>query len=168
LAGLAADDLSTKIRVGLRVSGLPAVGDGGQNCGMEQPRDMTIEAPRAWDRPAVTVPVLVCLSLVGGRFPSFSIEANLWTLGTGGVLIWLGLGNRVARRPAPVRLGPGAVWWTLPVVVFVVFEGATFAAAAGDDFPTFSRLADPLLEDGLIRSAGWLAWLSAFWGLVRR
>lgn len=135
---------------------------------MEQPCDLTIEAPRAWDRPAVTVPVLVCLSLVGGRFPSFSMEANLWTLGTGGVLIWLGLGNRVPRRPAPVRLGGGAVWWTLPVVVFVVFEGATFVAAAGDDFPTFSRLADPLLEDGVIRSAGWLAWLSAFWGMVRR
>ncbi|MGN9776760.1 hypothetical protein ACTMS0_13480 [Micromonospora sp. H33] len=135
---------------------------------MEQPHDLTVEAPRAWDRPAVAVPVLVCLSLVGGRFPSFSIEANLWTLGTGGVLIWLGLSNRVPRRPAPHRLGSGAVWWTLPVVVFVVFEGTTFVAAAGDDFPTFSRLADPLLEDRLVRSATWLAWLSAFWGLVRR
>ena len=38
--------------------------------------------------------------------------------------------------------------------------------AAGDDFPTFSRLADPLLEDQLARSAVWFAWLTAFWGLV--
>ncbi len=135
---------------------------------MEQPHHLTVEASRAWDRPAVAVPVLVCLSLVGGRFPSFSVEANLWTLGTGGVLIWLGLSNRVPRRPAPHRLDSGAVWWTLPVTVFVVFEGATFMAAAGDDFPTLSRLADPLLEDRLVRSAAWLAWLSAFWGLVRR
>ncbi|MFG2102398.1 MULTISPECIES: hypothetical protein [Micromonospora] len=135
---------------------------------MEQPHDLTVDAPRAWDRPAVAVPVLVCLSLVGGRFPSFSTEANLYTLGAGGVLIWLGLSNRVPRRPAPVRLGSGAIWWTLPVVVFGVFEGATFVLAAGDEFPTFSRLADPLLEDQLVRSAGWLVWLSAFWGLVRR
>ncbi|MDO3700589.1 hypothetical protein Q3W71_02700 [Micromonospora sp. C28SCA-DRY-2] len=135
---------------------------------MEQPHDLTVDAPRAWDRPAVAVPVLVCLSLVGGRFPSFSTEANLYTLGAGGVLIWLGLSNRVPRRPAPARLGSGAVWWTLPVVVFGVFEGATFVLAAGDEFPTFSRLADPLLEDQLVRSAGWLLWLSAFWGLVRR
>ncbi|SCG68819.1 hypothetical protein GA0070609_4360 [Micromonospora echinaurantiaca] len=135
---------------------------------MEQPHDLTVDAPRAWDRPAVAVPVLVCLSLVGGRFPSFSTEANLYTLGTGGVLIWLGLSNRVPRRPAPFRLGSGAIWWTLPVVVFGVFEGATFVLAAGDEFPTFSRLADPLLEDQLVRSAGWLVWLSAFWGLVRR
>lgn len=135
---------------------------------MEQPHDLTVDAPRAWDRPAVAVPVLVCLSLVGGRFPSFSTEANLYTLGAGGVLIWLGLSNRVPRRPAPVRLGSGAIWWTLPVVVFGVFEGATFVLAAGDEFPTFSRLADPLLEDHLVRSVGWLVWLSAFWGLVRR
>lgn len=135
---------------------------------MEQPHDLTVEAPRAWARPAVAVPVLVCLSLVGGRFPSFSTEANLWTLGTGGVLIWLGLSNRVPRRPAPRRLGAPAAWWALPVVVFGVFEGTTFVLAAGDDFPTFSRLADPLLEDRLVRSAAWLGWLSAFWGLVRR
>lgn len=54
------------------------------------------------------------------------------------------------------------------MVVFGVFEGTTFVLAAGDDFPTFSRLADPLLEDQLVRSAVWLGWLSAFWGLVRR
>ncbi|MEU8183114.1 hypothetical protein AB0B85_19390 [Micromonospora sp. NPDC049044] len=135
---------------------------------MEQPHDLTVEAPRAWDRPAVSVPVLVCLSLVGGRFASFSTEANLFTIGTGGVLIWLGLSNRVPRRPAPRRLGSGAVWWAVPVVVFGVFEGVTFVMAAGDDFPTFSRLADPLLEDHLTRSAVWFAWLAAFWGLVRR
>ncbi|GLZ58045.1 MULTISPECIES: hypothetical protein [unclassified Micromonospora] len=135
---------------------------------MEQPHDLTVEAPRAWDRPAVSVPVLVCLSLVGGRFASFSTEANLFTLGTGGVLIWLGLSNRVPRRPAPRQLGAGAVWWAVPVVVFGVFEGVTFVLAAGDDFPTFSRLADPLLEDHLTRSAAWFAWLAAFWGLVRR
>ena len=93
---------------------------------MDHPRELTVEAPRAWDRPVVSVPVLVCLSLVGGQLPSFSAQANLYTLGTGGALIWLGLSNRVPRRPAPRRLAPGAVWWLLPVTVFGVFEGATF------------------------------------------
>ncbi|MEU5561791.1 hypothetical protein [Micromonospora musae] len=135
---------------------------------MEQPRELTVEAPRAWDRPTVSIPVLACLSLVGGRFASFSTEANLYILGTGGLLIWLGLSNRVPRRPAPTRLGSGTVWWSLPIVVFGIFEGVTFVVAAGDDFPTFSRLADPLLEDHLLRSAAWFAWLAAFWELVRR
>ncbi|MER5704252.1 hypothetical protein ABT023_20260 [Micromonospora sp. NPDC002296] len=135
---------------------------------MDHPRELIVTEPRVWDRPVVSVPVLVCLSLVGGQLPSFSASANLYTLGTGGALIWLGLGARVSRRPAPRRLGMGTVWWLLPVAVFGVFEGATFVLQAGDEFPTFSRLADPLLEDELVRSAAWFAWLAAFWGLVRR
>ncbi|MEV4818037.1 hypothetical protein [Micromonospora tulbaghiae] len=135
---------------------------------MDHPRELTVEATRAWDRPVVSVPVLICLSLVGGQMPSFSTAANLYILTTGGGLIWVGLSNRVPRRPAPRRLPSVALWWLVPVTVFGVFEGATFVMAAGDDFPTFSRLADPLLEDNLVRSAAWFAWLSAFWGLVRR
>lgn len=135
---------------------------------MDHPRELTAEVPRAWDRPVISVPMLICLSLVGGQLPSFSAQANLYTLGTGGALIWLGLSNRVPRRPGPHRLAPGAVWWLVPVTVFGVFEGATFVLSVGDEFPTFSRLADPLLEGHLVRSTAWFAWLAAFWGLVRR
>ncbi|SDY52072.1 hypothetical protein SAMN05444365_102517 [Micromonospora pattaloongensis] len=135
---------------------------------MEQPSELTAAAPRPWDRPAVSVPVLVLMSVVGGQLPSFSAQANLYAVGTGGALIWLGLTNRVPRRPPPGRLGSGAVWWVVPVVVFGVFEGSTFVLGSTDDFPTFSRLADPLLEDGLVRSVVYFGWLSAFWGLVRR
>ncbi len=134
---------------------------------MEQPSEIVTEVPRAWDRPAVSVPVLVVLSLVGGAFPSFSMQANLYTIGTGGALIWFGLSNRVPRRPAG-RVGRGVIWWVLPVAVFGVFEGATFVLGSGDDFPTFSRLADPVLEHQVARSAGYFGWLAAFWGLVRR
>ncbi|WP_346115874.1 hypothetical protein [Micromonospora coerulea] len=135
---------------------------------MDHSRELTAEAPRTWDRPVVSVPVLISLSLVGGQLPSFSAQANLYTFGTGGALIWLGLSNRVPRRPAPRRLAPGAVWWLLPAAVFGVLEGATFVLSVGDDFPTFSRLADPLLDDELVRSTAWFGWLAAFWGLVRR
>lgn len=135
---------------------------------MEQQPEILVEAPRAWDRPAVSVPVLAGLSLVGGQLPSFSTPANLYAIGTGGALIWLGLSHRVPRRPAPARLGSGAIWWVLPIALFSFFEGATFALGSSDDFPTFSRLADPLLEDQLVRSAAYFAWLAAFWGLVRR
>lgn len=135
---------------------------------MEPPLEIAAEVPPAWDRPVVSVPVLAFLSLVGGHLPSFSPQANLYTLGTGGALIWLGLSNRVPRRPAPRRFGSGTTWWLLPVVVFGVFEGATFTLGSTDDFPTFSRLADPMLEDELVRSAVYFGWLTTFWGLVRR
>ncbi|SBT53353.1 hypothetical protein [Micromonospora auratinigra] len=135
---------------------------------MDHPRELTVDARASWDRPVVSVPVLICLSLVGGQLPSFSAQANLYSFGTGGVLIWIGLSNRVPRRPAPRRLAPGALWWLLPAIVFGIFEGTTFVLSVGDDFPTFSRLADPLLEDHVVRSAAWFAWLAAFWGMVRR
>jgi hypothetical protein len=135
---------------------------------MDQQPEIAAEVPKAWDRPVVTVPVLVCLSLVGGQLPSFSTQANIYTIGTGGALIWLGLSNRMPRREAPRRLGPGTVWWVLPAALFGIFEGTTFMLGSGDDFPTFSGLADPLLEDRMVRSVAYFAWLSAFWGLVRR
>jgi hypothetical protein len=135
---------------------------------MEHPSELTAEVPRAWDRPVVSVPVLALVSLVGGQLPSFSPQANVYAVGTGGALIWLGLSNRVPRRAVPQRLGSGAVWWVLPVVIFGVFESSTFVLGSTDDFPTFSRLADPILDDRLFRSVVYFGWLSAFWGLVRR
>ncbi|MEV4757525.1 hypothetical protein AB0J86_20765 [Micromonospora sp. NPDC049559] len=135
---------------------------------MEQPPELVAEAPRAWDRPVVTVPVLAALSYVGGQLPSFSLPANLYTLGTGGALIWLGLSHRMPRRRGPARLGPGTLWWLLPVLAFGLLEGVTFVLDAGDEFPTFSRIADPLIEDELMRSLAYFGWLSAFWALVRR
>jgi hypothetical protein len=135
---------------------------------MEQPSELTAEVPRAWDRPAVTMPVLAVLSLAGGQLPSFSPAANIYTLSTGGALIWLGLSHRLPRRPAPARLGPGSVWWLVPVAVFGVFEGSTFLLGSGHEYPTFSKLADPLLKDELVRSVAYFGWLAAFWALVRR
>ncbi|MFK3980295.1 hypothetical protein ACI2K4_07925 [Micromonospora sp. NPDC050397] len=135
---------------------------------MEQPSEIAVEVPRPWDKPIVTLPILAFLALIGGQLPSFSLSANLFTLATGGVLIWLGLASRMPRRRPPERPLPGTVWWVLPVTVFGVFEGATFVAGSGDEFPTFSRLADPLLTDELLRSAAYFGWLAAFWALVRR
>ncbi|MDG4767123.1 hypothetical protein O7632_23930 [Solwaraspora sp. WMMD406] len=135
---------------------------------MEQPSEIVTDVPRAWDRPMVSLPVIAVFALLGGQLPSFSTAANLYSLGTGGVLIWLGLSRRVPRRATPRRLGDGAVWWMVPVAIFTVFEGATFALGSTDDLPTFSKLADPVLEGWLARSAAYFAWLAAFWGLARR
>ncbi|MFY1633222.1 hypothetical protein ACN27F_08055 [Solwaraspora sp. WMMB335] len=135
---------------------------------MEQPPELAADMPRAWDRPAVSMPIIAVFSLVGGQLPSFSAAANLYAIGTGGALIWLGLSHRVPRRPTPRRLGDGAVWWVVPIAVFTAFESVTFALGSTDDFPTFSSLADPVLEDQLPRSAAYFAWLAGFWALVRR
>lgn len=135
---------------------------------MEQPSEVAAQVPRVWDRPAAAMPVLAVLSLVGGQLPSFSAAANVYSLGAGGLLMWLGLSRRVPPRPAPRRLGPGAGWWLAPVLVLVVFEGSTFVLGSSESYPTLSKLADPLLDDAGPRTVAYFAWLSAFWALVRR
>jgi hypothetical protein len=135
---------------------------------MDRQPEIVADVPQGWIKPAFSIPVLAGLAVVGGHLPSFSPQANLYSLAVGGGLIWLGLSPRVPRRPAPGRMPPGAIWWALPALLFGVFEAATFLLGSSDDFPTFSRLADPLLEDEMIRSVVYFGWLSAFWALVRR
>lgn len=135
---------------------------------MEAPREVAVDAPRAWDRPLVVMPVFVLFSLVGGQLPSFSTAANLYSLGVGGTLMWCGLSQRMSRRAAPARPGRGAVWWLAPAVVLVAFESSTFLSGSQAAYPTLSKLADPLLADPTTRTAAYFGWMSAFWGLVRR
>jgi hypothetical protein len=126
------------------------------------------EVPGAWGRPAVLVPVFALLALVGGQLPSFSLAANAYVLALGGAMAWLGLSGRVPRRPARARLGPGTRWWVLPSAVLAVAEVVTYVLGSSYDYPTLSRLSDPVLAAEPVRSACYFAWLSGFWGLMRR
>lgn len=135
---------------------------------MDQSSELTAEAVRPWSRRVVLVPVLVLLSAVGGLLPSFSLQANLYVLAIGGVLFWLSLSHRVPRRPPPRRVGRGSVWWLVPTLALALLELVMFVAGSTHDYPTLSRLTDPLLEGYLARTAAYFGWLTAFWGLVRR
>lgn len=134
---------------------------------MDHPELAVASAP-AWTRPAVTMPVFGVLSLLGGFLPSFSLEANVYVFTLGAVMMWLGLSQRVPRRPAPTRIPSGLVWWLLPVGVFVFFEITAFATGSKESYPTLSLLADPLLDNYLPRALVYFGWLAGFWGLVRR
>jgi hypothetical protein len=135
---------------------------------MEPSSQIAAEAPRPWARRVVVLPVLVVVALVGAAFPSFSIGANVLVLAAGGTLFWLGVTRRVPSRPAPRQLPRQAAWWLLPLFSFAVAESINFALGSTYVHPTFSRLADPMLAEYLARAAAYLAWLGAFWGLVRR
>lgn len=134
---------------------------------MNQP-ELAVPGTPAWTRPAVTMPIFGVLSLLGGFLPSFSLEANLYVFAIGAVMMWLGLGQRLPRRPPPTRLPSGLTWWLVPVGVFVFFELTAFATGSRATYPTLSVLADPLLDDYLPRALVYFAWLTGFWGLVRR
>lgn len=147
---------------------LPADGSTSDNRCVEQSSELTVEVVQPWVRPAVLVPVFVLLSAVGGLFPSFSLEANLYVLAIGGTLFWLALSNRVPRRPVPLRLSRGGLWWLVPTLALAIVELVMFVAGSSYDYPTLSLLADPLFEGYLARTAGYFGWVTAFWGLIRR
>jgi hypothetical protein len=84
------------------------------------------------------------------------------------VLFWLGLSNRVPRRPAPERLPVRAWWWLVPALVLTGVEMVDFALGSTTAHPTLSTFADPYLARYAVRAAVYFGWLTAFWGLVRR
>jgi uncharacterized membrane protein len=135
---------------------------------MDQPSQMTAEAPRFWARPLVLVPIFVLISLVGALFPSFSVGANVLVLAAGGALFWLGLSDRLPRRDSPARLVARAGWWLVPALTLGVVELINFMLGSTYAHPTLSLLADPLLDGYPARSAAYFGWLMAYWGLVRR
>ncbi len=153
------------------VSGVPSLPNRsktGNNQRMEQPPPVSVEAVRTWDRPLVMIPLFILIAAVGGLFASFTLSANLLVLAVGGTLLWIGLTGRAGRRPASARLGRGAAWWLVPLLFLSFIELFAFSKKSIDDYPTLSLIADPILEGYLPRTALYFAWLTAFWGLVRR
>ena len=158
----------TKFRARSGFPTLPAAGDSGNNRTMEQHPPASAEAVRTWDRPFVIVPLFALIAAIGGLFGSFTLQANLLVLAVGGTLLWLGMTGRAGRRAAPARLGRGAVWWFVPLLVFALVELVTFSMKDPARYPTLSLLADPVLDNYLARAACYFGWLAAFWGLIRR
>ncbi|HKD96482.1 MAG TPA: hypothetical protein VKB69_02665 [Micromonosporaceae bacterium] len=135
---------------------------------MESRTEYAVEAAPGWDRPIVTVPAFVVIAAVGGLFPSFSLAANLYVVAVGGVLTWLGVAHRTAKRSSPTRLTRSAAWWLLPAGVFVAVELTDFALGSTYPHPTLSVLVDDPLTHYTVRACAYLTWLGGFWGLVRR
>lgn len=127
---------------------------------------LTPEGP-TWAKPAVLIPVFAVVSAVAGALPSFSLSANLLVLGTGGACCWFGVRSG-ETRPSRTVLPAEARVWLVPFGVLVVVEATTFLLGSNDNYPTLSRLADPVLEHYTLRSGAFFCWLTAFWGLTRR
>ena len=135
---------------------------------MPQLPEASADEVRTWDRPIVMVPLFVLIAAVGGLFGSFTLSANLLVLAVGGTMIWISLSGRTARRPPPTRLGRGAAWWLVPMLVVALTELFAFSNTPRPDYPTLSLLADPVLDHYLPRAACYFGWLAGFWALVRR
>jgi hypothetical protein len=135
---------------------------------MSDEPQVAVEAVRTVDRPYVMVAVFTLIAAVGGLFGSFTTSATLLVAAIGGTMTWLGLSGRMRRRPAPVVLARGSLWWLVPVLVLGLTELFAFLHADRTGYPTMSLILDPVLDHYLPRAVGYFLWLSAFWRLVRR
>jgi hypothetical protein len=135
---------------------------------MERPPEYVAPVERIRVRASVLFPTIALVALIAGTMPSFSLSANLLVLCTGGAMLWLGTASIVPRSRPPSRLPVSAAVWIIPFGLLLVVESVTFLLGSDDVHPTLSRLADPVLDHYLPRSALFFAWVSGFWGLVRR
>ncbi|WP_280233999.1 hypothetical protein [Nocardia cyriacigeorgica] len=67
----------------------------------------------------------------------------------------------------------GVVVWSTSLAAILAWQVYAYVRQpdrliAHYDYPTLSTLLDPVMEQGPLRLAGWLAWLAAGWWLVRR
>jgi hypothetical protein len=134
----------------------------------DQQPGVVIDVVPSWDRPLITMPSFAVLGLIGGLFPSFSLAAFLYVLVLGGAMMWFGLSGHVPKRHSPWRLTRSALWWLLPIAIFLGFELANFLMGSTSAHPTLSVLADPALSHYWLRAIAYFIWLNGFWGLVRR
>jgi hypothetical protein len=139
----------------------------GDNQPMAHRPELVVDIEQGWARPAVVLPTFGVIALLGGALPSFSLSANLLVLCVGGLLFWLGMSAILPRVPGPARMSRPAAWWLVPLLFFGVVESATYVIGT-HEYPTLSRLSDPVLEGYLARSVAYFGWLAGFWALVRR
>lgn len=97
----------------------------------------------------------------------FTWPASVATLAGGLAAVAVG-----SRRRAP-RLGTqqarvGFAVWAVLALAVTGWELAAFLQAPRFEHPTISSLANPVLEDHLVKAVGFLAWLAFSVDLARR
>lgn len=104
-----------------------------------------------------------------GTFHSFTWQAATSVLLAGIVMAVAALSEPRTPPMAPAELRPrGVTYWLICTFAFFEWEVAAAVDGAAGNHPTLSQLLDPVLDTHPGRSAAYLLWLYAGWGLVRR
>jgi hypothetical protein len=87
------------------------------------------------------------------------------------VVARMAMDRPTATSDEPPRLRRAALWWGAIVTIALLWEAAAYLGehTVGQyQYPTLSVLAEPALQNPVVRFGAWLLWLWAGWRLVRR
>jgi putative flippase GtrA len=122
--------------------------------------------------------VLVCLAIVVCAYAAVASATTANTLPAliavmlpaAAVTAWTFRAPPITPDTSP-RLRRAAVLWACVIAAGVLWEvGALFGehTVGQSQYPTLSALAEPALQNPVVRFAAWIGWLLAGWRLVRR
>jgi hypothetical protein len=123
-------------------------------------------------RPARTLLVggiVVAYAWVASASAPFSTRALISVLIPGAIFGVIAYGRPPERIPAPKSIDVGGFsYWIVALALLFEWEASAFRAGATWWHPTLTDLINPLLTPHPVRSAAFVLWLAAGWGLVKR
>ncbi len=141
-----------------------------------QPRPIRASAlarvPWLGPRPARSLLVggiVVVYAWVASASAPFSTRALISVLIPGAILGAIAYGRPPGRIPPPESIDvAGFSYWMVALALLFEWEASAFRAGATWWHPTLTDLINPLLTPHPVRSAAFVLWLAAGWGLVKR
>lgn len=113
--------------------------------------------------------IVVAYAWVASASAPFSTRALIGVLIPGALLGVIAYGRPPDRIPPPESIDVGGFsYWVVALALLFEWEASAFRAGATWWHPTLTDLVNPLLTPHPVRSAAFVIWLAAGWGLVKR
>jgi hypothetical protein len=113
--------------------------------------------------------IVVAYAWVASASAPFSTRALIGVLIPGAVLGAIAYGRPPERIPPPESVDVGGFsYWIVALALLFEWEASAFRAGAPWWHPTLTDLINPMLTPHPVRSAAFVVWIAAGWGLVRR
>jgi hypothetical protein len=113
--------------------------------------------------------IVVAYAWVASASAPFSTRALIGVLIPGALLGAIAYGRPPERIAPPESIDVGGFsYWIVALALLFEWEASAFRAGATWWHPTLTDLVNPLLTPHPVRSAAFVIWLAAGWGLVKR
>jgi hypothetical protein len=113
--------------------------------------------------------IVVVYAWVASASAPFSTRALVSVLIPGAILGAIAYGRPPERIPPPESIDVGGFsYWIVALALLFEWEASAFRAGAPWWHPTLTDLINPMLTPHPVRSAAFVVWIAAGWGLVKR